>query len=101
MSCNPDRDTWLFDFLQWWINPNTGLPIKERSGVMRHFLMDGSNFEWHDQPIYEGDRCLTTSATFIGATLADNTALEQSDPNYRRRLEQLDPAERERFLNGN
>lgn len=101
MSCNPDRDTWLFDFLKWWIDLNTGLPIKERSGVMRHFLMDGSNFEWHEQPIYEGDRCLTTSATFIGATLADNTALEQSDPNYRRRLEQLDPAERERFLNGN
>ena len=101
MSCNPDRDTWLFDFLKWWIDLNTGLPIKERSGVIRHFLMDGSNFEWHDQPIYEGERCLTTSATFIGATLADNTALEQSDPNYRRRLEQLDPAERERFLNGN
>lgn len=101
MSCNPDRDTWLFDWIKWWIDMSTGLPIRERSGVVRHFLMNGATFEWHDQPIYDGDRCLTTSGTFIAATLSDNKALEQSDPNYRRRLEQLDQGERERFLDGN
>ena len=26
-TCNPDADSWVADFLAWWINPETGLPI--------------------------------------------------------------------------
>lgn len=107
MSCNPDNDSWLYKFLFWWISPETGLPIKERSGVIRHFRNVNNDFVWYDEPQYEVNaktgvtEKVTTSATFIGATLDDNEALNASDPEYRQRLEQLDEHERERFLNGN
>ena len=32
-TCNPDADSWVADFLAWWIDPETGLPIPERAGV--------------------------------------------------------------------
>lgn len=113
MTCNPDNDSWLFRFISWWINLETGYPIPERSGVIRHFrnLSDASSshsgkFEWYDEPQFEINpktnlrECVTTSATFIGATLDDNEFLQKSDPGYRQRLEQLNEQERERFLNG-
>ena len=113
MTCNPDSDSWIFPFISWWINLETGYPIKERSGVIRHFRNlnsehDQSNarFMWYDEPQFEIDektgkqKCVTTSATFIGATLDDNEFLQKSDPGYRQRLEQLNEQERERFLNG-
>ncbi len=107
MSCNPDNDSWLYKFLYWWLNPDTGLPIKERSGIVRHFRNINNDFVWYDEPQFELNaktgltEKVTTSATFIGATLDDNAALNASDPEYRQRLEQLDEDERERFLNGN
>ena len=106
MSCNPDNDSWLYRFLYWWLDPNTGFPIKERSGVIRHFRYVDPEFVWYDEPQFELNEeigemeCVTTSATFIGATLRDNKALQKSDPNYRQRLEQMSEEERSRFLDG-
>ncbi len=106
LSCNPDSDSWIYRFLYWWIDPDTGFPIPERSGVIRHFRYVEPDFIWYDEPQYEvneltGDRdCVTTSASFIGATLKDNDHLQRSDPGYRQRLEQMSQQERERFLHG-
>src|SRR5215472_10419042 len=33
-TCNPDADSWVADFLAWWIDPETGFPIPERAGVL-------------------------------------------------------------------
>ena len=106
LSMNPDNDSWLYRFLYWWLSPETGLPIPERSGVIRHFRYVEPEFHWYDEPQYQvsaetGEpECVTTSATFIGATLRDNTHLMQSDPAYRQRLEQMSEDDRDRFLNG-
>ena len=35
-TCNPDADSWVAEFLAWWIDPQTGLPIPERAGVLRY-----------------------------------------------------------------
>ena len=107
-TCNPDADSWLARFLSWWIDQSTGYPIPERSGVIRHFRFgDGDGpAEWFDEPQYRWHPVLkkevtwSNSCTFIGATLSDNTHLEESDPNYRNRLEQMSESERERYLNG-
>jgi predicted phage terminase large subunit-like protein len=37
-TCNPDPDSWVADFIEWWIDQDTGYPIKERSGVVRYLL---------------------------------------------------------------
>ena len=34
-TTNPDVDSWVARFIDWWINPDTGYPIPERSGVIR------------------------------------------------------------------
>src|SRR4029077_9839556 len=26
-TCNPDADSWVAEFLAWWIDPETGFPI--------------------------------------------------------------------------
>jgi hypothetical protein len=31
-TCNPDADSWVANFLAWWIDPETGFPIPERAG---------------------------------------------------------------------
>lgn len=34
-TCNPDADSWVARFIAWWIDQDTGYPIKERSGLQR------------------------------------------------------------------
>jgi hypothetical protein len=101
-TMNPDADSWVYKFLYDWINPVTGYPIPELSGVIRHFKVDNGLFVWFEEPQYdENGHKTTTSATFIPATLDDNQALMASDPSYRQRLMQLTDQERERYLFGN
>jgi hypothetical protein len=37
-TCNPDADSWVADFLAWWIDPESGLLIPERAGVLRYYI---------------------------------------------------------------
>lgn len=106
MSCNPDNDSWLYKFLFWWLDPATGFPIPDRDGVIRHWIRRDEAFEWFDEPQYRVNEvtgvreCVTTSATFIRAVLSDNSALLESDPQYRQNLESLPDQDRQRFLEG-
>ncbi|SDA48204.1 Terminase-like family protein [Sinorhizobium sp. NFACC03] len=40
-TCNPDADSWVAEFISWWINQDTGLPIPERAGLLRWFVRIG------------------------------------------------------------
>jgi len=43
MTCNPDCDSWMANYLEWWIDQDTGYPIYERSGVLRYMIrVDGN-----------------------------------------------------------
>jgi hypothetical protein len=37
-TCNPDANSWVADWVAWWIDPETGLPVPERAGVLRYFV---------------------------------------------------------------
>lgn len=41
-TCNPDPDSWVAKFIDWWIGED-GLPIPERDGRVRYCFMDGDN----------------------------------------------------------
>jgi hypothetical protein len=102
LTCNPDSASWLCGFLSFWIDQATGYPIKERSGHIRHFTRINGKFDWYDEPQFDqqtGEK-ISTSATFIPATLEDNIALTTADPGYRQKLLALKESERERFLLG-
>jgi hypothetical protein len=36
-TCNPDADSWVAEFIAWWIDQETGR-IPERAGVLRWFV---------------------------------------------------------------
>lgn len=105
-TCNPDVDSWVADFISWWIDPVSGYPIPERSGVHRYFYRFDGDINWADSPeelseLYGVDKGLCKSVTFIASSVYDNKILLQNDPGYLANLHGLSLVERERLLNGN
>ena len=105
-TCNPDVDSWVADFISWWINPETGYPILERSGVLRYFCRVDGEIKWGNSKaelaeVYEIAPDLCKSVTFIASSVYDNKILLKNDPNYLANLHGLSLVERERLLNGN
>lgn len=118
-TCNPDPDSWVATFIDWWIGDD-GLPIKDRNGVLRYCFMNGdspADIIWGDTPedCYEQskhiiDTVLTKgedwhnyilSVTFIRAELDDNKKLMESDPKYKAKLAGQSEEQRQRDLQGN
>ena len=94
-TCNPDPDSWVAQFIAWWIDQDTGYPIPERSGVIRYFVRHGDQIFWDNseaelweqvKELIPSEDFHPTSFTFISAKLEDNPALTSKDPGYRGRL---------------
>lgn len=111
-TCNPDADSWVANFIAWWIDQDTGYAIPERSGVIRWFVRVGSKLVWADTPqelseyqMQDGNGNLIPippkSVTFISSKLTDNKILMNADPGYMANLMSLPLVERERLLGGN
>ncbi len=102
-TCNPDPDSFVRKLIDWWIGDN-GLPIPERSGVLRWFVRQGDEIVWADSKeelvVKYGD-VEPLSFTFVAAKLSDNKALLEIDQQYRSRLMALPLVDRERLLGGN
>ena len=104
-TCNPDPESWLADFVSWWIDPESGYAIPERSGVLRWFVRRGDELDWADTRATliarHGRDCQPLSVTFIPASVHDNTILLAQDPGYLAKLHALPKVERERLEKGN
>jgi predicted phage terminase large subunit-like protein len=106
-TCNADAGSWVADLIAWWVNPATGYPIAERSGVVRYFVRGADDqLVWYDSKAAAmaatgQSKETIKSFTFIAAKLADNPALMRNDPGYLGNLMLLAKVERERLLNGN
>ena len=113
-TCNPDADSWVADFLVWWIDAETGLPIPERASMLRHYVRVAEKTIWADRPeelvqylpqpedfppSIEPPRPI--SVTFIPATVFNNPILLRANPEYYAWLLSLPTLERERLLGGN
>ena len=106
-TCNPDAGSWVAEFIAWWIDQDSGFPLKERSGKLRYFVRENDTVHWASSreelqeqfPEYEPSDIL--SVTFIPAGLDDNPVLVARDPGYRAKLKALPRIERERLLGGN
>lgn len=104
-TCNPDSDSWVAKFISWWIDGETGYPIKGRSGKVRYMFRMDDGILWADtkaelvsKGVSPGD---IKSVTFIASTLNDNKILMEKDPSYLANLKALPLVERERLLFGN
>jgi predicted phage terminase large subunit-like protein len=101
-TTNPDADSWVAEQIDWWIDPATGFPLKERAGLLRWFVRINGETIWSNDPddLLKYD-AIPRSFTFIPASLADNPALTEGDPTYLAALQALHPVERARLLEGN
>ena len=111
-TCNPDADSWVAEFIAWWIDPDTGYPIPERAGKIRYMVRVNDAIIWADDPNELAEYRAPNeegvlapippkSVTFIPAKLTDNKALMAADPGYYATLLALPTVERERLLGGN
>lgn len=116
-TCNPDPDSWVAELINWWINPTTGYPIPERSGVLRYFIRDKNALVWGDTPEEVIKRCphvfdnpqfkdidpndLIKSITFIPGDIYGNKELLSKNPAYLGNLLSQDEQEQMRLLKGN
>lgn len=96
-TTNPDPDSWVAEFVSWWIDPNTGYSIPERDGVVRWFIRRNDEMIWADEKHDD----LAKSVTFISATVEDNQILMKSDPGYVANLEAMSYVDRMRLRHGN
>lgn len=104
-TCNPDADSWVAEFIAWWLDERTGYPIPERSGRIRWMVRDNNTVHWADGPdeliSKFGLDAAPKSVTFIASSIYDNQKLMDVDPGYLANLKALPLVERERLLGGN
>jgi len=109
-TCNPDANSWVRDFISWWIDPDTGYAIKERSGIVRWMIQREEEFIFADtrEELWERfdlrtreERMEPKSVTFISSSVYDNQRLISANPQYLANLKALPLVEREQLLHGN
>lgn len=110
-TTNPEADSWVAEFIKWWIDQETGYPIPERSGVIRYMTRYDNVVYWFDSIAEfeefketlgpEGQQLEPKSVTFIASKLSDNKILMNNDPGYIANLLAMDNVNKERLLNGN
>lgn len=116
-TCNPDPDSWVKKFIQWWINPETGYLIPERDGVIRYFIKDQNEYVWGDTKqevidkvphIFDNPELknskkedLIKSVSFIAGNIYDNKKLLNVNPEYLSSLLSLSAEEQAQLLGGN
>lgn len=102
-TLNPDPDHWARRFVDWWIDKD-GFAIKEKSGVLRYFIVRGDDIIWgetKEEIRKKYPDSIPKSFTFIASSLSDNKILMQADPNYLANLQALPRVERAQLLDGN
>lgn len=100
-TCNPDPDSWVGEFIAWWIDQDTGYPIPERSGVIRYFTRRDDDIIWVSPDWRDQYGNPPKSITFIASSIEDNPLGIIADPTYRANLLAQDKVTREQLLKGN
>ena len=106
-TCNPDPDSWVKDFIRWWLDDEGEYARPERSGVIRWFIRLDEKVIWANTPqeifaVYgDGPEIQPKSFTFIPSKLEDNQILMRSDPQYLGNLLAMSRVDRLRLKEGN
>jgi hypothetical protein len=117
-TCNPDPDSWVAKIISWWIDQETGFPIKNREGVLRYFVKSGNEYIWGDSYEEVKDKSwhflekiveksgldpenFIKSITFISGSVYDNKKLLEKDPSYIANLLNQDDDVKAQLFDGN
>jgi len=103
MATNPDYDSFLRTWIDWWLDPITGIPDPQKRGVKRWFVRKEGDFIWYDtkeeaEAIHgTGEDNGVMSMMVIGSTCEDNPYVPKS---YVSNLKSLSAVEVGRLLYG-
>lgn len=103
LTCNPLKGSWLLGFTEWYLDPDTGIPTKEKAGTIRYWAMNKGSLVTADtaeELVELYPSCKPMTYRFIPATVLDNPIQTKLDPHYISKLENLRPNERNRLLLG-
>jgi len=118
-TLNPDRDSWCMDFVEWYLDPNTGFPDPEKCGKVRWYLIVdgkpvfGPDEEWFIEHHYDlvnpitnlktGERSYVRPKKFVFYffNIFDNEIGMKMNPTYISELNGLPEHERQTQLFGN
>lgn len=104
-TCNPDAESWVSQFISYWLDDKKEYSDPTKSGKLRWFIRVDNSLVWANskQELLEthGEDCSPKSVTFIPSSIFDNKILLEKDPGYLANLKALPLLERERLLNGN
>lgn len=107
-TCNPDPDSWVKQWVLWYLDKETRFADPKKSGVVRFFFID----EQTDLPVWFSSReeiakkygekfaRKSKSFTFILSKLSDNKILLEQSPEYESNLAMQDKVTRQRLLEG-
>lgn len=103
-TCNPDPDSWVKEFIRWWLDDEGRFPNLSKAGRLRWFIRVNDDLVWANSPeelkALHGQVVLPKSVTFIPANINDNKILLDKDPGYLANLDALPRVERERLKHG-
>lgn len=103
-TANPSIASYLYQFVQPYLDMETGIPKPELSGIERWYAVYAgvTVIGATKEELIEkyGETCKPQSYTYISATVADNPIMKQLNPAYVTRLENLKRTERERLYLG-
>jgi hypothetical protein len=107
MTCNPDPDHGLRDWVDWYLLPD-GTADRAKSGVIRYLAIneDTDEIVWGATPAEAAEKAKvsvdeTMSFSFISALVEDNKILLANDPKYTTKLGMKGRVVREQLRRGN
>jgi predicted phage terminase large subunit-like protein len=115
ITCNPNRNSWLFPFVEFCLDPDTGVPKPGTENIVRWFIVRNSKVLWGDtqDDLYEkhghgmnrdpakGEvEFKPSSFRFIPMDIFSNPILLKNNPEYLNKLRAGTRVSQLRFLHG-
>lgn len=104
MTCNPDRSSFLYEWVKFSLDEATGVPLAGTEDRVRYFVNVGGKMEWSenkDELVEKfGKAIKPVSFRFIPLTVYDNPILLKNNPSYLNNLLSQPRVNQLRFLHG-
>lgn len=115
ITCNPNRNSWLYPFVEYCLDPDTGVPKAGTEDITRYFIVRGGKVLWgnsQDELFEEHGHGLNrdpekgritfmpTSFRFIPMDIYSNPVLLKNNPSYLSNLLSGTRVSQLRFLQG-
>jgi predicted phage terminase large subunit-like protein len=110
ITCNPNRNSWLFPFVQYCLDPDTGVPRPGTENITRWFMVLNGKVVWGDSydDLFEKHGFgmdkekdyHPTSFRFIPMDVYSNPVLLKNNPGYLANLKSGTRVSQLRFLHG-